>query len=201
MKLVACSQFFLDKALWDTLRTRVLPALLATRPSLRAWSAGCYTGKEAYSLVILLDEFAPGRVHRVLATERDAAALERARAGGPFTAKDVENLGAAQLARYFEPGDPPYYVRRPFRERLELRQHDLVRDPFERAMDLILYRNVEPFFTPEVRQAMYRKLYDALRPGGVLFLGAVERIPRSSDLGFRRIDDALYERVTAGTPG
>lgn len=194
MKLVACSQFFLDEPLWLTLRTRVLPGLLATRPSLRAWSAGCHHGKEAYSLMILLDELAPGNSCRILATDRDHAALERARTGGPFIVKDLETLSAGQVTRYFKPEGPPYFVADRFRERIEFREQDLVDDPFE-PMDLILYRNVEPFFDLTVRQAMYHKLYGALRGRGVLFVGAVERIPRHADLGFRRITDSIYEKI------
>ncbi|WP_279384416.1 chemotaxis protein CheB [Geotalea toluenoxydans] len=53
--LIGVTSFFRDPAAWEQLQGVALPAILAGRPAgcvLRAWSAGCSTGEEAYSLAI-----------------------------------------------------------------------------------------------------------------------------------------------------
>jgi two-component system CheB/CheR fusion protein len=57
--LIGVTSFFRDPALWEQLKTEVIPSLLATRPkggTLRAWTPGCSTGEEAYSLAIVFRE-------------------------------------------------------------------------------------------------------------------------------------------------
>ena len=57
--LIGVTRFFRDPEVWKQLRTEILPALLAAHPEgavLRAWTAGCSTGEEAYSLAMLFTE-------------------------------------------------------------------------------------------------------------------------------------------------
>src|SRR5688500_18836785 len=89
MRIVVCSQFFLDTKLWRTLADAVLTPMLQHQGELRVWSAGCHSGKEPYSMAMLLDELTPDKRHAILATDVDSALLEVARAGGPYTRQDV----------------------------------------------------------------------------------------------------------------
>ncbi|MDQ5987033.1 MAG: Protein-glutamate methylesterase/protein-glutamine glutaminase [Syntrophus sp. SKADARSKE-3] len=57
--LIGVTSFFRDPAAWEQVKGEVIPVLLAQRPdggALRAWSAGCSTGEEAYSLAIAFKE-------------------------------------------------------------------------------------------------------------------------------------------------
>jgi two-component system CheB/CheR fusion protein len=57
--LIGVTSFFRDPAAWEQLRDQALPALLESRPEggvLRAWTAGCSTGEEAYSLAMVFKE-------------------------------------------------------------------------------------------------------------------------------------------------
>jgi chemotaxis protein methyltransferase CheR len=194
MRIVANSQFFLDLDLWKVLRQRFLPELLKHRQSLRVWSAGCHVGKEPFSLAILLNEISSDEPHRLLATDFNPDLLEKARAGGPFTEKDVENLTAAERERYLQAGGPPFFVQDGLIRAIEFQQHDLRSDTFEDDFDLILYRDVEPFFTAEENRTIYEKLYAALRPHGLVFVGSVDRmIPPGN--GFARMHPSFYLKV------
>jgi chemotaxis protein methyltransferase CheR len=193
-RLVIGSQFLLDREPWEVLRLEVLPRLARERSPLRVWSAGCHQGKEPYSLAILLAELRGDGDHYLLATDRDAALLEVARAGGPYSANDVDTLSERQMQSSFEPGGPPYRVVRRLRERVTVREHDLLTDPYEGDFDLVLFRDVEPFNTSTVNRALYQRLHGALRPGGVLFVGSTDAVPGWQELGLRRIGPCLYER-------
>lgn len=190
------SAFFRDPEKYRALNEQILPSLLAARPTLRVWSAGCAYGQEPYSLGILLAEQS-GAFHRhyLLATDLDGTALGRAKAGGPYTPTDLELLPPALLEKYFTGQRGSYWVMASLQRRVEFRQHNLLADPFERQFDLIVCRNVVIYFTSEVKERLYRRFYDALRPGGVLFVGGTEVLPRVASGGFEVVAPSFYRRI------
>ena len=189
------SSFFRDTDKFDHLRDAILPQLTRDHPKLRVWSAGCSHGHEPYSLAILLAE-ATGfyRQHHILATDIDRPALERAQAGGPYAADEVDKLPPALLNRYFRATDDGHYLIEGLRRRLTFRHHNLLADPFESGFDLIVCRNVVIYFTAEVKNHLYQRFYEALRPGGVLFVGGTEVVSKASKLGFETAGISFYRR-------
>lgn len=193
------SAFFRDTAKFAYLQETVLPMLLKQRPLLRVWSAGCSRGYEPYSLLILLaQESSLYRRHTVLATDIDHSALAVAQAGGPYTAQEVAPVAPDMREQFFktEDGGRTYYVTEALRSRVEFRYHNLLNDPFEDDFDLIVCRNVVIYFTPETKAALYRRFFKALHPGGVLFLGGTEIIPKVSEVGFSPLAHTFYRRPT-----
>jgi chemotaxis protein methyltransferase CheR len=190
------SSFFRDPDKFDALRKSILPELLRRRPKLRVWSAGCSRGHEPYSLAILLAE-ASGlhNQHFVLATDIDRSALLWARAGGPYSADDVANVSPLVLRRYFGTFENGYYVTDELRGKVAFRQHNLLADPFEGRFDLIVCRNVVIYFRPEIKEQLYQRFYDVLRPGGVLFVGATEVMSDPPERGFEMVHMSFYRRT------
>jgi chemotaxis protein methyltransferase CheR len=188
------SAFFRDIERWNALRQTVVPALLRGRPRLRVWSAGCSIGLEPYSLAILLDEVTPGRRHHLLATDLDHGALAKARGRGPYTADDTQNLTAQQRLSYFDPGGPPWFVQTGLANRVIFREQNMLTDDFEADFDLIVCRNVVIYFTEVAKAELYQKFHNALRPGGVLFVGGTEIVPKAQEIGFRNHGISFYQR-------
>ena len=189
------SAFFRDSEKFEYLRESILPELLRGRPTLRLWSAGCSHGHEPYSLAILLSEATgPYRRHQILATDIDHSALERAQAGGLYSADEVANVPPALLKRYFQAQEDGYRVVERLRRKITFRYHNLVSDPFESGFDLIVCRNVVIYFRTEVKDRLYRRFYDALRPCGVLFVGGTEFLSKASDIGFESAGISFYRR-------
>lgn len=196
------TEFFRDPERWQSLRAAVLPELLKAafeirpgRGGLRIWSAGCSIGAETYSLAILLDELGAGRDHFILATDLDRSALQRCRGRGPYSADETRHVSAEQYRRYFEAGGPPYFVKERLARCIDFREQNLITDTFDTGFDLIVCRNVIIYFTAEVKNTLYRKFHAALRPGGVLFLGSTEIVPRPAELGFRAQGFSFYHRA------
>ncbi len=190
------SSFFRDPDKFEYLREQILPELLRGHPRLRVWSAGCSSGHEPYSLAIMLAEAAgPYRRHQILATDIDRSALEWARAGGPYSAEEVANVPPPLLNRYFRAHDDGYLASEHLRRRITFLHHNLLSDPFEGGFDLIVCRNVVIYFTAEVKKQLYRRFHEALRPGGVLFLGGTEVLSKASDLGFETAGISFYRHV------
>ncbi len=123
--LIGVTSFFRDPAAWEQLRDEAIPALLAGRPAggvLRAWSAGCSTGEEAYSLAIVfkeaLEQVKPAENFslQIFATDLDRDAIDKARQGFypaqhrrgrvPRAAAAVFHQGGKRLpGRQGDPGD------------------------------------------------------------------------------------------------
>lgn len=165
---------------------RLVPERLGTgQRSLRAWSAGCATGEEAYSLAMVMRYAAPGCEISVLGTDISEPALAVAQRGkyGPNSLR--EPIPPLLQQAYLLPStDGSVEVSLSIRELVEFRRVNLI-DPEHLAtvpsgFDIIFCRNVLIYFTPEHSRQVLMMLRDHLADGGVLVLTALdqrEKIP------------------------
>lgn len=195
------SAFFRDPERWESVRTQIIPELIkynrVNHPGseLKIWSAGCSIGAEPYTLSIMMDELPTRVLYSVLATDFDQGALLKSKNHGPYTVEEIQNLTPTQRSAYLETNTPPFYVKEHLAKKIEFRQHNLLADNFPTNMDLIVCRNVVIYFTGETKDMLYRKFQAALRPGGILFVGATEIIPRPQEIGLRGAGISFYQRV------
>ena len=189
------SAFFRDPEKFSYLQGRLLPEMLKGGASLRVWSAGCSRGHEPYTLAMMLGHLSgPYRKHYILATDMDLLALAAARAGGPYPREEVVNLPPAWLNAHLEESVGSYRVNEALRRQITFREQNMISDRFERGFDLIVCRNVVIYFTNEVKEDLYVRLCEALRPGGILFVGGTEIISKASEIGFETAGITFYRR-------
>jgi chemotaxis protein methyltransferase CheR len=188
------SEFYRNPEAFDYLSKNVLPALLAARRGLRAWSAACSYGAEPYTLSMLLHEAAPMLTHHVYATDIDRAILEKAKLGRCFTREDVQHLPARLRQRYLSGAEPPYTIAAAIQRMVRFEWHDLLQSPPPQSFDLIACRNVVIYFTDEAKARLYDNLVAALRPGGYLFIGATEVVGNAAALGLRYVAPCFYAK-------
>ena len=153
---------------------------------LRVWAAGCATGEEAYSLAIALRERFAEPI-QVFATDIDAVALDRARAGA-YPTTIAQQVSAAQLERHFVPTADGFRVTPELRDQCLFSLHDLLQDPPFARVHLIACRNLLIYLEPEVQRRMLAMFHYALVPGGVLLLGEAESAATEPPLMFDVID-------------
>ena len=190
------SEFFRDAHLFQYLKVAVLPELLRNNRRLNIWSSACSCGQEPYSVAIILEELCHAdQKYRILATDIDESALERARNGGPYPPAEVKNIDQRLLNRFFVQTPEGYRVADRLRSRVEFRRHDLLRESYERGFDLILCRNVIIYFSDQVRDSLYQRFHQSLKAGGVLFIGGSEVILRPRDLGFNILCPSFYQKL------
>jgi len=170
--------FFRDPIQFETIRTRLLPDLIARRgpmPAPRIWSAGCATGEEAYSLAILLEEQRVAIGARIYGTDVSEAALSAARRG-VFTSWSLRGDAEGIAARYFHHRGDRFALKPDLRRRVEFSRLNLAGDdPFPSAgngLDIILCRNVLIYFSAEAVRRVGQRLLQSLAPGGWLVTGA-----------------------------
>ncbi len=189
------TEFFRDQERWRDLQNIVLKEQLSSSATLNIWSAGCSKGAEIYSISILLQDISPGKKHNLLASDLDKGALEIARNGGPFLAEEVRNISPVQKSVYFQAGGPPFFVAENLRKKVTFREHNLIQDKYDGNFDLIICRNVVIYFTAETKEVLYKRFYDALRPGGYLFVGGTEIIPKPLEIGFKNSGFSFYKKM------
>jgi chemotaxis protein methyltransferase CheR len=85
------SEFYRNPEQWSVLEKDIFPLLLGRKKKITIWSAACSTGDEPYSLVMVLNKLLPLSSIKILATDIDMGALEKAQ-NGIYNAKSVENL-------------------------------------------------------------------------------------------------------------
>jgi chemotaxis protein methyltransferase CheR len=143
----------------------------------------------------LLSELLTTHNHYLLATDLDRGALVKAKARGPYTAEDIRNVSIDERSRYFEAGGPPFFVTEKLSQLVTFREQDMLLDQFEDGFDLIVCRNVIIYFTTEAKNILYNKFSRALRPGGILFLGGTEIIPKPQEFSLLGQGFSFYKKV------
>ena len=179
---------------WELLEREIVPALAAAG-ELRAWSAGCSYGAEVYTLAAVCRTAAPTARTRILGTDIDRRAIARARRG-EFTANDVRDAPPAALERFFVRDGDTWRATAALRAHVAFEVGDLLKlEPRPAAYDLVLCRNTVIYFTEDVRDALHARLAGALRPGGVLVVGATERVALTGPLGLELIAPFTYRKT------
>jgi chemotaxis protein methyltransferase CheR len=187
------SQLWRHPDQWETLAAHVLPELGATG-RVRAWSAGCSYGAEAYTIAAVCRDVAPGAELSILGTDIDRHAIDRARRG-VFTVEDARDAPPAALGMHFDFRDGAWHARSELREAVRFQVADLLRMPFPHGVfDLVVCRNTVIYFNEDVRDDLHGRLAGALRPGGRLLVGATERVSEPERHGLRSELPFVYRK-------
>jgi two-component system CheB/CheR fusion protein len=186
--LISVTNFFRDPAAFEELEANVVPRLFENKGAgghVRVWVAGCATGEEAYSLAMLLAEYAeklpaPPSL-QVFASDIDEEALQTARAG-LYTLNDVADVSPERLRHFFTKVRGGFGVRRELREMVLFAKHDLLKDPPFSHLDLVSCRNLLIYLNAAGQAKTMVTFHFAMNPGGYLFLGGSETIGDHTDL-------------------
>jgi two-component system CheB/CheR fusion protein len=205
--LINVTSFFRDPEAWRVLGEEFIPALVARKApgaQIRVWSAGCASGEEAYSLVMLLAEAMGADAFRdrvkVYATDVDAEALAQARRAA-YPAESMAGLPAGFAERYFEPTpDGQHVFRADLRRQVIFGRHDLVQDAPISHLDVLACRNVLMYFNAEAQGRILGRFHFALAPQGTLFLGKAEMMRTHGNLfAPAHLQARLFHRSGPGT--
>ncbi len=200
------TNFFRNPETWEWLGTHLLPSLLTERQGrLRVWSAGCASGEEPYTLVMLIADVLDRLDRRawldrlqVDATDIDRLSLERARAA-IYPERAFAEMPSVLRDRYcIAAGPGQLAVREELRARVEVRRLDLTGElAVGRTYDLILCRNVVIYFDRATQERLMLRFADQLAPQGILVLGKVETIFGSARARFDLVEprERIYRKA------
>ena len=195
--LISVTSFFRDLPVWSVVEQRLVPRLFYNKGSLdqvRVWVPGCATGDEAYSIAMLLAEYAatlpePPSI-QAFATDLDQAAIASAREG-LYTEAEVADVSEERLQRFFLREAAGYRVRHDLRELVLFAHHNVIKDPPFSHLDLISCRNLLIYLNRAIQERVVETFHFALRPGAFLMLGTSESAEGTDDL-FHRFDSNAH---------
>jgi chemotaxis protein methyltransferase CheR len=193
MLTINVSEFFRNPEAWEVMVEQFLKPMLLGQPSVRIWSAGCSLGYEPFTIAMLAREIAPLKPIYILATDLDDTILSRAKKG-TYTDPQMAGVSPERRARFFRKVETSWEVKPELAALVTWRRHDLLRDPYENPFDIICCRNVVIYFTEPAKAELYQRFSEALRPGGLLFLGATESIPNVRAVGLAPSGGTFYRR-------
>jgi len=201
--------FFRERSQLRALVGEIIPEALVRRRAgsggpITIWSAGCSSGEEAYSIVMLAIDagFTPGVDFRVYAADISRKMLQKARQGIYREASFRETEGFFRT-KYFTEKDGVWRISDDIKKHVDfihLNFMDRSKIALVAPMDVILCRNVIIYFNTQTKQEVIETFYQKLRPGGYLLLGHAESlISLTSAFELRHLrEDLVYRRPLPG---
>jgi chemotaxis protein methyltransferase CheR len=201
-KLTTNHTFFMrESSHFEFFRDCVLPYFVSNlkERDLRIWSAGCSSGEEPYTLAMLLQDFLCEHKAiwdtKVLATDISVKVLEEGEKG-IYTKDVLDKLPPLWKINYFTKiDDEKFKISDKIKDEVIFRIFNLMDEvfPFKRKFHTIFCRNVMIYFDNETKMNLIRKFYEFTEPGGYLFIGHSESIPREAT-GYKYIMPAVYRK-------
>jgi two-component system CheB/CheR fusion protein len=201
--LIRVTQFFRDPEVFEALKKQTFPILIKDRPGnspIRIWVAGCSTGEEVYSLAISLVEYLDEKGVRfpikILASDLNEYALEKAR-NGVYVDNIEIDVSPERLRRFFVRCEGNYQISKTVRELCVFSRHNMTTDPPFSHLDMVSCRNVLIYLDSSLQRKVVPVLHYSLKIDGFLVLGLSENIGPFTDL-FEVVDSKA--RIFAKKP-
>ncbi|MCA9062348.1 MAG: protein-glutamate O-methyltransferase CheR [Planctomycetaceae bacterium] len=190
------TSFFRDIQPFEVLKAEILPTLATTRRTTRSlsiWSAACSSGQEAYSIAMLIRNEMPSLNSwniRILCTDLSDEMVRRTRDGVYSQFEVNRGLPAQMLLRWFNRSGLQWQVKPELRQLIEARKMNLTENWSTLTQhDVVFLRNVLIYFDRRLKEQILRRIHQAMRPDGILFLGGGETLLQLN---------VPFERITVG---
>lgn len=195
------TDFFRERAHFDFLSEAVLPDFQGT--SIQAWSAGCSTGQEAYSLCMVFEEFRQkGNIQDYIVYGNDISngALQKAiKAIYPY--KEVSPISSEYRKKYLlkskDTTEPKIRIVPKLREKTSFVRMNLADNIYNlpRNFHIVFCRNTLIYFDRKSQQKVIDRLTEHLLKGGYLFVGHSESLINMHTDGLQLIKPAIYQKI------
>jgi chemotaxis protein methyltransferase CheR len=191
----------------DAVRPGLVGRALGGEP-VRLWSAGCSSGEEIWTLLMVLlgpERAAGERIAAsnivALASDISANALAQARSATyPASALDAlpEELRRLWCTATNADGEPGLAIGPQLRGMVRVRQLNLLGEwPIRRSFDVIFCRNVMIYFDAPTKERLVERLARQLLPGGFLYIGHSERVTGTATALLEPVGPTVYRRKQA----
>ena len=193
--------FFREPAQLRLLTGKVLTAMLQKKKESEKISilcAGCATGAEPYSIVIMIAEDIGESFlcqFTIWGIDIDNDAIEQARKGiyGRHSFRDCD---PDLKNRYFIPvSEERFQIVDSLKNQVTFFQHNLAADNFPAEpnnIDVIFYRNVSIYFNAVQQKKIFSRLAGLLQPQGYLFMSATEIVAHDFGLLHLHEQDGVF---------
>jgi chemotaxis protein methyltransferase CheR len=179
---VNVTEMFRDPTFFLALRQKIVP-ILSTYPYIKIWDAGCSTGEELFSLVIMLKEENLLKRTRIYATDINQKVLQQAKEGifpisqmVHYTKNYQKAGGKSSLSEYYHAHHGGAIFDNQLLENVIFYPHNLATDESFNEFHLIICRNVLIYFNKQLQERVFGIFLKSLAPLGYMGLGKKESI-------------------------
>lgn len=182
------TDFFREPKHFEYLEKTALPTIMEQNDGgprhLLCWSAGCSSGKEPYTLGMVLSEFVrhhPGLVFTILATDISTKVLNSAKQG-IYGEEDVVPVPMPLRKKYLmRSKDKKKKIVRivpDLRSKIMFRRLNFMQQDYgvSKPVHVIFFRNVLIYFKRPTQELVINRLCRYLNPGGFFFTGHSETL-------------------------
>lgn len=198
------TDFFREPAHFKWLMHKIMPEHPTQQP-MRIWSAASSSGQEAYTIAMLMAEYAlqhPGFKYGILGTDISKGIVEEARAG-VYTEDQLVDIPEPLLDRYFVMGHNSKGLRcgrvqKNLRDRVKFEQMNLIHGdyPVDKELDVVFLRNVLIYFDTPTQTRVIKEITDHVKVGGHLFVGHSESMV-VTDSRLKQVSFAVFKKERA----
>lgn len=193
---VNTTELLRDPKVWITLKEKILPEF-HDKEMINIWHAGCSSGQEVYSMLILLNEMNLLHKANLLGTDLNTNVLEEAKKGvykynfnkvyfenfeEVFNSEEDVNKRGEELSltTYFDINKAKDLMsaKSIITNKAIFRKHDLVneKNKFDTNFDIIMCRNVLIYFNTHLQNRVFDLFHNSLKDRGYLIIGLHESI-------------------------
>jgi chemotaxis protein methyltransferase CheR len=198
------TDFYREPAHFHYLLEIFLPAYVRQHGNrnMRIWSAGCSTGEEPYTLIIVLEEFKkrhPGFTYSLLASDISTRVIQTAYAGIYHQDRIADIPADVKRAYFLRSKDKEsglVRVKPEFRKKITYRRINLMDHNYgmtKRDLDIVFCRNVLIYFDKPTQEKVIKKFSGHLRNGGLLFLGHSESL-MGMNIPLKQVKPTIYQQ-------
>ena len=211
---VNTTEMFRDPDIWIAFYNRIYP-LLKNRQTFNVWHAGCSSGQEVYSNIIMLNELGLLERSKIYATDLNSKMINQAKSAtyryrfnkkhidifnSMLKANPIGEISKIEIDKYYDISEEndSMKIKDFIREIPNFQKHDLVQEelPFYNKFDVIFCRNVMIYFNTSLQTKIFQYFYDKLHQGGILLLGNHEGLTGFFKTKFTR-NDPFYIKNNA----
>jgi chemotaxis protein methyltransferase CheR len=200
------TDFFRETAHFEFVARTALPSLAPGDTGLsgwclKAWSAGCSSGEEAYTLAMVLNEYAVERRgfdYAILGTDISTRVLEQAR-DGIYDESEILpvplDLRRKYLWRSRNRSEALVRIVPELRRKATYRLLNFMDDDYgiRESFDIIFFRNVMIYFDRPTQESVVNRICRSLSPGGYLFVGHSESLA-GFDIPVKLVQTSVFRR-------
>jgi chemotaxis protein methyltransferase CheR len=201
------TDFFRESEHFDYLVRTALPTLCKQNPArISAWSAGCSSGQEPYTLAMVLSEYAahnsPAPDFAILATDISTKVLDLAQKA-VYEESLTAPVPAALRQKYFLRGKDHskglVRVSPELRRKVSFHQLNFMSDSYriQNMFEIVFCRNVLIYFERKTQEAVISKICRNISPGGYLFVGHSESLA-GMDIPVRQVATTVFRMPIDG---
>ncbi len=179
------TSFFRNPKQFELLKNIILPGVVelnSPTKNIKIWSAGCSTGEEAYSILMIIDDFfasnsldSAGWKYQIIASDISLESLFIAKEG-KFSMRNIEKVDDAYLKKYFDDLEDSYQIREEFKKYIRFDYHNLIYDSGIRDVDVTFCRNVLIYFDEDVQKKVLTNIYTSMKEKSYLLIGHSESL-------------------------